>query len=61
MRTGTLARILVHAGLTGDAPALRTAAAHAALDRLVERSRRGVPADAVDMVVEAGISLDPQR
>ncbi len=61
VRPGTLARILVHAGLTGDAPALRTAAAHAALDRLVQRSRRGVPADAVDLVAEARISLDPPR
>jgi len=61
VRPGTLARILVHAGLTGLAPLLGTEAAHAALERLVRRSRHGAGADAVAMVAEARIALDPNQ
>lgn len=61
VRPGTLARILVHASLTGEAPVLRTEAAHAALEPLGRRSRRGEGADAVAMVAEARIALDPNQ
>lgn len=50
VRPGTLARIPVHAGLAGEAPVLRTDAAHAALEGLVRRSRRGGETDAAAMV-----------
>ena len=61
LRPGTLARILVHAGLSGDAPAPRSEAALAALDRLVARSRDRPPADALAMVAAARTGLDPRR
>ena len=61
LRPGTLARILVHAGLSGDAPALRSEAGRAALDRLVRRSQERASADAVALVAEARISLDPNQ
>ncbi len=40
VRPGTLARMLVHAGLSGDAPAQGRSEAHAALVRLVRRSHQ---------------------
>lgn len=53
VRPGTLARMLLHAGLTGDKSALGGSDARAALDRLVQRSRQRPPADAVALVNEA--------
>lgn len=61
VRPGTLARILVHAGLSGDAPALRGETARAALDRLVQRSQERGSADAVTLVAEARSDLDPNQ
>jgi len=61
IRPGTLARILVHAGLGGDSPARGTADARAALERLVARSRQRGSADAEALVAEARVSLDPDR
>jgi hypothetical protein len=58
VRPGTLARILVHAGLSGESPGGENAAALVALDRLVRRSRGGPPADAVALVAEARIALE---
>ena len=59
VRPGTLARILVHAGLSEDSPGQGTVDARAALERLVQRSRQQGPADAVALVAEARASLDP--
>lgn len=56
---GTLARMLLHAGLS-DEEAARTGA-RAALDRLVERSRRRRPADAVALVKDARAALGSER
>ncbi|MGH9064270.1 MAG: hypothetical protein ACRD0L_09940 [Acidimicrobiales bacterium] len=54
VRPGTLARILVHTGLTGAAPPRPGAAdGRASLDRLVRRSKGWVPADAVALVADA--------
>lgn len=61
VRPGTLARILVHAGLSGDGPAPDGANARAALGRLVQRSRQRATADAVALVAEARVALDPDR
>ena len=61
VRPGTLARILVHAGLSGDAPDLRGETARAALDRLVQRSQERPSADAVTLVAEARSDLDHDR
>lgn len=61
VRPGTLARMLVHAGLHGDDPARDGAAARAALERLVRRSRQRAPAEAVSLVAEARVALDPVR
>lgn len=61
IRPGTLARILVHAGLSGDSPARGTADARAALERLVQRSRERGSADAVALVADARVALDPDR
>lgn len=59
VQPGTLARMLVHAGLTEG----RSAApdAHAAIDRLVRRSRQGRRADAVALVADARAALGEQR
>jgi len=46
IRPGTLARILVHAGLSGDGPARDRTDARAALERLVQRSRERASASA---------------
>lgn len=59
VRPGVLARILVHAGLSGDDPARGSADARAALERLVQRSRQWASADAVGLVAEARVALDP--
>lgn len=61
IRPGTLARILVHAGLVSqDASVVGREHARAALDRLARRSTRA-SADAVGLVAEARTSLDPNR
>jgi hypothetical protein len=55
VQPGTLARMLVHAGLTeGRSPGPE---ARAAIDRLVRRSRQGPPADAVALVTDARDAL----
>jgi hypothetical protein len=61
LRPGTLARILVHAGLSDEAGSRRTEQAHAAIQRLVERSRERGTADAVSLVAQARDALDPRR
>ena len=62
VRPGTLARILVHAGLGGRGTAsLRHERARSALDRLVRRSQQRAPADAVSLVARARVDLDPDR
>lgn len=58
VRPGTLARILVHAGLSGETPGSRSEVARAALERLVRRSQQRSPADAVRLVAEARTALD---
>lgn len=55
---GTLARMLVHAGLGEDQAAPRDA--RAAIARLVQRSRQRPPADAVTLVNDARTALDPR-
>lgn len=57
IRPGTLARILVHAGLSAGAPVAGSENARAALDRLVQRSRERASADAVGLVAEARVGL----
>ncbi len=52
---GTLARILVHAGLSEEMPARRDA--RAAIARLVQRSQQRPEADAVTLVNDARTSL----
>lgn len=61
IRPGTLARILVHAGLSGNPTAGSGEDARAALDRLVQRSQNRASADAVSLVAEARVALDPDR
>jgi len=61
VRPGTLARMLLHAGLTGSGPAAGSDAPRAALDRLVARSQRQAAGDAVALVADARVALDPQR
>lgn len=61
VRPGTLARILVHAGLSGEGPTGGNPEARAALLRLVQRSRRRPSADAVALVAAARPALDPDR
>jgi hypothetical protein len=61
IRPGTLARILVHAGLGGDVPGVGSENARTALDRLVRRSQQRAPADAVGLVTDARIALEPDR
>lgn len=56
---GTLARMLVHAGLSEGIPAQRDA--KAAIARLVRRSQLRPAADAVTLVSDARTALDPQR
>ncbi len=52
---GTLARMLVHAGLGEDMPARQEA--RQAIDRLVRRSRQRPPGDAVALVEDARTAL----
>lgn len=47
IRPGTLARILVHAGLAADLLNAGSEDTRTALDRLVRRSQQRTPADAV--------------
>ncbi|MGL5859697.1 MAG: hypothetical protein ACRCY9_00375 [Phycicoccus sp.] len=54
---GTLARMLVHAGLNDDAPGQRDA--RTAIARLVHRSRQRPSADAVALVHDARAALGP--
>jgi len=54
VRTGTLARMSVHAGLSGNAPVQGRSEAHAAFERLVRRSHQHPAADAVALVNDAG-------
>lgn len=60
VRPGTLARMLLHAGLTGGGPAAGSDVARAALDRLVTRSQRQAPGDAVALVADARAALEPR-
>jgi hypothetical protein len=55
VRPGTLARMLVHAGLGGNLPAQPDP--REAIVRLVRRSRQRPPADAVTLVHEARDAL----
>lgn len=57
IRPGTLARMLLHAGLTHGTDAQGPSDAHAALDRLVRRSRQIRSADAVTLVNDARTDL----
>ncbi|MGA3363225.1 MAG: hypothetical protein ABSD82_14500 [Solirubrobacteraceae bacterium] len=59
IRPGTLARILVHSGLTADTTMVGSGSARGALDRLVRRSQKRAPADAVGLVAEARVALEP--
>lgn len=61
VRPGTLARMLVHAGLSANASLTGREQARAALDRLVRRSQEAPSADAVELVAEARGALDPSR
>ena len=61
VRPGTLARMLLHAGLTGSGPTAGSHAARAALDRLVARSQRQAGVDAVELVADARVALEPRR
>lgn len=60
VRPGTLARMLLHAGLTGNGTAAGRDAARSALDRLVSRSQRRAAADAVALVADARVALEPR-
>ena len=59
IRPGTLARILVHSGLTGDTTMAGRDGSRDALDRLVRRSQERSPAVAVGLVAEARVALEP--
>lgn len=61
VRPGTLARILVHAGLSENSPAINSQSARAALDRLVWRSQKQAAADAVSLVADARVALEPNQ
>lgn len=54
---GTLARILVHAGLSENVSETGGDTARSALARLVKRSRQGAPLDAVKLVADARVEL----
>lgn len=56
---GTLARMLVHAGLSEEVPAQRDA--RAAITRLVRRSQQRPTADAVTLVNDARTALGSHR
>jgi hypothetical protein len=59
VQPGTLARMLVHAGLSESAP--DNADARAAIARLVRRSQQQPAADAVTLVSDARAGLDTPR
>jgi hypothetical protein len=59
IQPGTLARMLVHAGLTEGLPARKDA--RAAIARLVQRSQGGPVADAVTLVTDARAALGGQE
>jgi hypothetical protein len=61
VRPGTLARMLLHAGLNGPGAAPGSNAARTALDRLVTRSQRRATGDAVALVGDARVALEPHR
>lgn len=61
VRPGTLARMLLHAGLTGGGTAAGNDAARSALDRLVTRSQRRPTGDAAALVADARSALEPHR
>jgi hypothetical protein len=61
VRPGTLARMLLHAGLTGNSTAAGGSAARTALDRLVSRSQRRAAGDAVALVADARVALEPRQ
>ncbi len=61
VRPGPLARILLHAGLSGDGPVRDSVDARAALERLVRRSQKGASGDAMALVAEARAALEPDR
>lgn len=58
VQPGTLARMLVHAGLNESQPGRSDA--QAAIARLVRRSQEGAAADAVTLVAEARAKLGGQ-
>ncbi|MHB1487831.1 MAG: hypothetical protein ACYCS7_13140 [Acidimicrobiales bacterium] len=58
---GTLARMLVHAGLSGNMPAPGSENARTALDRLVARSHQRASADVVGLVADARVALEARR
>lgn len=59
VQPGTLARMLVHAGLSESAPDSKDA--RAAIARLVQRSQQKPAADAVTLVSDARAGLDTPR
>jgi len=61
VRPGTLARMLLHAGLTGHGVAAGNDDARTALDRLVTRSQRRATGDAVALVADARVAFEPRR
>lgn len=61
VRPGTLARMLVHAGLGGEASTSARSEAQNALERLVQRSRRRPGADAVALVHDARADLAAEQ
>lgn len=61
VRPGTLARMLLHAGLSASAPAAVSDSPRAALDRLVSRSQRAATGDAVELVADARAALELPR
>lgn len=61
VRPGTLARMLLHAGLSGNGSAVGSDSARTALDRLVTRSQRLATGDAVALVADARVALEPRR
>ena len=61
VRPGTLARMLVHAGLSENASIAGNEHARTALDRLVRRSQKRASAEAVGLVADARVALDPDR
>ncbi len=61
VRPGTLARMLLHAGLAAAEPVEAGEPARAALDRLVARSRMRARGDAVALVADARVVLEPRQ